>query len=89
MNSASRGAIPGRQDAVLYGSQDGCRYSRKTTLNTYFVASEGWWEALRKQLQSGSRITSLRNWWREWESHPPEEVYEAPLFTSVEFPAAQ
>jgi len=25
----------GRQDAVLYGSQDGCRYTRKPTLNTY------------------------------------------------------
>src|SRR5437773_711375 len=25
----------GRQDAALYGSQDGCRYSRKLTLNTY------------------------------------------------------
>ena len=27
----------GRQDAVLYGSQDGCRYSGKPTLNTYPV----------------------------------------------------
>ena len=25
----------GRQDAALYGSQDGCRYSRKPTLNRY------------------------------------------------------
>jgi len=25
----------GRQDAALYGSQDGCRYSREPTLNTY------------------------------------------------------
>src|SRR5439155_2360570 len=25
----------GRQDAALYGSQDGCRYSRKPALNTY------------------------------------------------------
>ena len=25
----------GRQDGALYGSQDGCRYSRKATLNTY------------------------------------------------------
>jgi len=25
----------GRQDAALYGSQDGCRYSRTATLNTY------------------------------------------------------
>src|SRR6266516_6420718 len=25
----------GRQDAALYGSQDGCRYSRKATLNSY------------------------------------------------------
>jgi hypothetical protein len=24
----------GRQDVALYGSQDGCRYSRKPTLNT-------------------------------------------------------
>ncbi len=27
----------GRHDAVLYGSQDGCRYSGKPTLNTYRV----------------------------------------------------
>ena len=25
----------GRQDAALYGSQDGCHYSGKPTLNTY------------------------------------------------------
>src|SRR6266571_6142995 len=30
----------GRQAAVLYGSQDGCRYSRKPTLNTYRFAIE-------------------------------------------------
>ena len=29
----------GRQDAALYGSQDGCRYSRKPTPNTYAAAS--------------------------------------------------
>lgn len=28
-------------------------------------------------------------WLREWESHPPEEVYEASLCTLVEFPAAK
>jgi hypothetical protein len=39
-------------------------------------------------LQSGSRITSL-DWWREWESHPPEEVYEASLCALVEFPAVK
>jgi hypothetical protein len=27
------------------------------------------------------------NWEREWESHPPEEVYEASLCALVEFPA--
>ena len=26
---------------------------------------------------------------REWESHPPEEVYEASLCTLVEFPAIE
>src|SRR5436853_7084971 len=30
-------------------------------------------------LQAGNRITSLKSWEREWESHPPEEVYEAHL----------
>ena len=35
VSSASRGRHSGRQDAVLYGSQDGCRYSRKPALNTY------------------------------------------------------
>ncbi len=38
-------------------------------------------------LQTGSRITSHIYWLREWESHPPEEVYEASLCTLVEFPA--
>jgi len=36
--SASRGRYSGRQDAVLYGSQDGCRYSRKRALNRYLAA---------------------------------------------------
>ena len=40
-------------------------------------------------LQSGSRITSLEKWLREWESHPPEEVYEASLCALVEFPAVE
>src|SRR5206468_9848756 len=40
-------------------------------------------------LQSGSRITSHGSWEREWESHPPEEVYEASLCALVEFPAAK
>ena len=31
----------GRQDAALYGSQDGCRYSRKPTLNTYLHEGAG------------------------------------------------
>ena len=29
----------------------------------------------------------LKNWLREWESHLPDEVYEASLCTLVEFPA--
>ena len=44
---------------------------------------------LTPDLQSGSRITSLENWEREWESHPPEEVYEASLCALVEFPAVE
>ena len=28
-------------------------------------------------------------WSREWESHPPEEVYEASLCALVEFPAVE
>jgi hypothetical protein len=32
----------GRQDAALYGSQDGCRYSRKPTLNGYQGVALGW-----------------------------------------------
>jgi hypothetical protein len=28
-------------------------------------------------------------WLRGWESHPPEEVYEASLCALVEFPAVQ
>src|SRR6184192_305579 len=28
----------GRRDAALYGSKDGCRYRRKTRLNTYTAA---------------------------------------------------
>ncbi len=39
-------------------------------------------------LQAGNRITS-RRWLREWESHPPEEVYEASLCALVEFPAVK
>jgi len=30
-----------------------------------------------------------KQWWREWESHPPEEVYEASLCALVEFPATK
>ena len=44
---------------------------------------------LTPDLQSGSRITSLENWEREWESHPPEEAYEASLCALVEFPAVE
>jgi len=36
-----RPEVPFRgQDAVLYGSQDGCRYSRKPALNTHHVPVE-------------------------------------------------
>ena len=31
----------GQQDAVLHGSQDGCRYSRKPTLNNYRLRGPG------------------------------------------------
>ena len=41
---------------------------------------------LTPDLQAGNRIAS-RKWLREWESHPPEEVYEASLCALVEFPA--
>ena len=35
-----------------------------------------------------SPMAALRkSWLREWESHPPEEVYEASLCALVEFPA--
>ena len=44
---------------------------------------------LTPDLQSGSRITSLGNWYREWESHPPEEVYEASLCILGVFPAVE
>ncbi len=30
-----------------------------------------------------------RYWLRGWESHPPEEVYEASLCALVEFPAVE
>jgi hypothetical protein len=36
----------GRQDAALYGSQDGCRYSRKPTLNRYWTGDLGRWPRL-------------------------------------------
>ena len=37
----------GRQDGALYGSQDGCRYSRKATLSTYTDVVGGAGEAER------------------------------------------
>ena len=36
-------------------------------------------------LKAFSRWDRLKS--REWESHPPQEVYEASLCTLVEFPA--
>src|SRR2546430_10271193 len=66
------------------------------------AGGEGWWEVLvtlqfvcfrfcfaTPDLQAGNRITSLKSWEREWESHPPEEVYEASLCALVEFPAVE
>ena len=60
-----------------------------------------WWEALvtlqfvasdfvlRHPIYSRAAGSLPRNWSREWESHPPEEVYEASLCALVEFPAVE
>src|SRR6266496_1765616 len=52
-NSPFRVAIPGRQDAAHYGSQDGCRYSHRPTLNTY--------SARRRKEQPGRSRSSFSN----------------------------
>ncbi len=46
--------------------------------------------ALRKQFTVGQPDhLPYRYWLRGWESHPPEEVYEASLCALVEFPAVE
>jgi len=34
-------------------------------------------------------VALRKQWLRGWESHPPEEVYEASLCALVEFPAVE
>src|SRR5438034_2887844 len=43
----------GRQDAALYGSQDGCRYIRKPTLNKYPAGCRKHAKSARESFLSG------------------------------------
>jgi hypothetical protein len=49
-----------------------------------FVASDF---VLRHLIYSQAAGSLPKKWLREWESHPPVEVYEASLCALVEFPA--
>ena len=56
----------GRQDAVLYGSQDGCRYAPKPTLNTC-PTGEGTARPVSRSFQSG------------WMRRPTEDDSPSPI----------